>query len=280
MLKFPRSLAIRPARRLRSLLGPLLFAGLGCLGCEESKDGQVAAKTGPSAGASLPTLAPAAVVAPKAEAEKKPKEDFSKIECKEGPDADFHDKGLEAEIRRKLEKPDGVIKKADLAKVKSVNLARDKEAKVDYLDPCIFPHLTQVKDLFLGPGELTDISLLSKLSKLVSLRASMNQVSDVSALKNLKNLDRLDLGHTQIVDVSALSGLTSLTELQLDNTKIKDVSPLAGLKNLVRLSLQRTEVKDIAPLKSLEKLKFLYIAGSMVEDPYTVARPGLQVSQE
>lgn len=272
-----------PARGIADHWTALLALALLGAGCDSKSGDQTAAKAGASAlGANIPTATPAVATLPKQDTDKKleSKLDPAKIECKDGSEADFHDKGLEAEVRRKLEKPEGSISKAELGKIKSINLARDKEAKVDYLDPCIFPHLTQVKDLFLGPGALSDIGLLSKLSRLESVRISMNQVSDLSPLKDLKKLDRLDLGYTQVVDLSPLAGLTSLTELQVDNTKVKDVGPLAGLKNLERLSLQRTEVKDIAPLKPLEKLKYLYIAGAMVEDPYAASHPGLQVSQE
>jgi internalin A len=190
--------------------------------------------------------------------EKAAAEDPAKdISCKDGPVADFHDLELEAEVRRRLEKPEGDIKLSELAKIKALNLAR-AGVSVDYLDPCIFPHLTGLRDLFLGPGKLSDISLLAKLENLEALRASMNQISDVSPLSGLTKLDRLDLGRTQVKDVKPLSGLSNLTEVMLDNTK----------------------VTDIAPLASLDKLKVLSISGAPVENPTAISRPGLKVVDE
>lgn len=197
------------------------------------------------------------------------------IECAEGKNADFHHKPLEQEVRRKLEKPEGPITKAELAKVKSVNLAKGEP--LDYLDPCIFPYLTGVKDLFLGPGKLNDLSALSKLTRLESLRATANQVSDISPLANLKLLDRLDLANTLVNDISVLAGLTKLTELQLDGSKVSDISPLANHPSLQRLTLNRTAVKDVSALRSVKTLKHLNVSGAAVSDPETLARRGLEI---
>lgn len=263
-------------------LAIITAAGIALVGCEQERaePTKPAASAAPTGSASTLPAATAALTTPEPKAEEPDVDPAADIECKPGPVADFHDEGLEAEVRRKLQRPEGDIKVTELRSIKSINLARDPSAKVDYLDPCIFPHLTGVKDLFLGAGKLRDISALSKLSQLESLRVSMNRVDDLTPLADLKKLDRLDLGYTQVTDVTPLAKLTTLTELQLDNTKVSDVSPLASLENLERLSLQRTDVRDLAPLKPLAKLKFLYIAGSRVEDPYALARPGLKVVQD
>ena len=200
------------------------------------------------------------------------------IECAEGPNVDFHHPALEQEVRRKLEKPEGKIAKSELAKIRSINLAKGEP--VDYLDPCVFPHLTGVKDLFLGPGKLSDISILSKLQRLESLRAAMNRVTDITPLSGLKNLDRLDLANTPITDVSALASLTNLTELQLDGSQVSDISPLSNLKKLERLTLNRTRVKDVSPLRSITSLESVNVSGAPVDNPESIARPGLKVIDE
>lgn len=197
------------------------------------------------------------------------------IECAEGKNVDFHHAGLEAEVRRKLEKPEGAITKAELAKIKSINLAKGEP--VDYLDPCVFPHLTGVKDLFLGPGKLSDLSPLGKLTRLESLRATANLVTDISPLGNLKQLDRLDLANTLVSDISALAKLPNLTELQLDGSKVTDISALANHPKLERLTLNRTGVRDVSALKTVKTLKSLNVSGSAVSDPETLSRRGLQI---
>ena len=217
--------------------------------------------------------APAPVPIPKEE-----KIVVKEIVCEEGATVDFQHEALETEVRRKLDQPEGQIKKSDLRKVRSVNLAKGEP--LDYLDPCVFPYLTEVRDLFLGPGNLEDLSPLAALTKLSSLRASVNKVHDVSVLSKLVQLDRLDLGRTQVSDLTPLASLTNLTELQLDSTPIEDVSPLANLTKLERLSLRQTRVKDISSLKPLKALKQIDISGAAVDDPYALARPGLRVIEE
>lgn len=259
------------------LLGGLMVAA-GLTGCEESKTDVAPAKTTAALQtAELEAKIKAEIAAKRAEEEKAKPESAAveKIECADGKNADFHHKGLEAEIRRKLEKPEGVITKAELAKVKSVNLA--KGDPLDYLDPCIFPHLTGVKDLFLGPGKLSDISALAKLTRLESLRATANQVSDIRVLADLKLLDRLDLANTAVSDVSALADLKNLTELQLDGSRVSDISPLANLPKLERLTLNRTAVKDVRPLKTVTTLKHLNVSGSAVTDAEVLSRRGLEI---
>lgn len=186
------------------------------------------------------------------------------IQCENGPTAVFHMPGLEADVRKKLQKTKGEpISVKELATIKSINVTNDK---VDYLDPCIFPKLTGMKDLFLGEGELDDLSLLASHGQLVSLRASINKVKDISPLSNLTKLDRLDLGRTLIRDVEALSTLVNLTELQLDGTDIETVKPLANLKKLERLSIKNTRVGDVSPLAGITTLKSLSTGGSPVND--------------
>ncbi len=252
---------------------------LGTPGCEGSQTEVAPAQnTAALQTAELEAKIKAEIAAKRAEEEKTKAQSApppADIECAEGKNVDFHHKGLEAEIRRKLEKPDGVITKAELAKVKSVNLAKGEP--LDYLDPCVFPHLTGVKDLFLGPGKLNDISPLSKLTRLESLRATANLVSDISPLANLKLLDRLDLANTLVDDISVLAGLKNLTELQLDGSKVTDISPLANHPKLERLTLNRTGVKDVRPLKTVTTLKSLNVSGSAVDDPEVVARRGLEI---
>lgn len=255
-----------------------VFVAVGLTACEESKTDAVPAKTTAALQtAELEAKIKAEIAAKRAEEEKSkpPSTPPAEIECAEGKNADFHHKGLEAEIRRKLEKPEGVITKAELGKVKSVNLAKGEP--LDYLDPCIFPYLTGVKDLFLGPGKLSDLSPLKKLSRLESLRATANQVSDISVLADLKLLDRLDLANTAVSDVRPLAELENLTELQLDGSRVSDISPLSNLPKLERLTLNRTAVKDIRPLKTVTTLKSLNVSGSAVTDPETIARRGLEI---
>ena len=247
---------------IRSSVGVL---GLVCLlgGCEdppkpEEKPAASAAAPAPSATPSTPAAAPV----PEAPAPTKPKKTLA--ECGKGPNAEFDQPGLEAEIRKKLQKPDGPVSLADLKKVHSVNLSQ--APRTSQLDVCTFSHLTGLKDLFLGPGDYDDLSIVAGMKDLESLSAAHNSVHDTSPLAKLKKLDRLDLAHSQVADLSVIAELTTLTELTLDDTAITDVSSLGKLTKLEKLGIQHTQVKDATALKALKKLKVLYAAGTPADE--------------
>jgi internalin A len=244
------------------------LAGSVCA-CEDSK---------PAPGTATPSAAPAALAPPAAttapaptpeSATPAPKPARKLEDCPKGPNFDFQNEALEAEVRRKLPKAEGPVTLADLRRVRSLNLS---QIKLDELDVCFFSQLKGVKELFLGAGDYADLSPIAGSTQLESLRASINQVKDLTPLAKLTKMDRLDLGRTQVKDLSPLAAMTKLTELQLDGTPVEDVAPLAKLKELETLSLKRTQVKDVSALKDLKKLKFLYTGGSPLdEDPMSVA---------
>jgi internalin A len=244
------------------LVGPALL-GVLLVSCDDKK----AADTVPSA--ALPS-AHALPPPPPAEKEIAPVEKEEEIkkkdpkDCKPGKTVDFGgDTALENQVRLKLSKPEGDIAVSDLPKIKSINLS---QVKINQLDPCIYPHFTGVKDLFLGQGKLDDLGPIAGLHNIESLRASLNRVTDLKPLATLTKMDRLDLGHTRVSDLSPLANMTSLTDLQVDDTQVSDLAPLASCTKLERLSIQRTNVKDLSPLKGLDHLKFLYVTGAPIND--------------
>jgi internalin A len=230
-------------------------------GCDDPK--KDTPKPAPSAAvtsvASTPQVA-SAVPSASAEAPKTK----APIVCGTGPELDTKDAGLAEEIRRKLgKKPGEPVKNSELATIRSLNLIK---AASSSLDPCVFQKTAALKDLFLGPGELDDLSPIANLTHMETLRASINHVSDLKPLEKLVLLDRLDLGRTHIRDIKPLENLVNLTELEIDDTQVSDLSPLSKLKKLERLSIRRTLVTDVSPLKDLQKLKYLYTEGAAVSD--------------
>lgn len=248
---------------VRMRYGVLLVGCVLALGCDSDEKPNEATVATASQAAPVPTP----TLAPKPEAGPPPKKE--KV-CADEAVVDFDgDEVLEAQVRLKLSKPEGDIKKTDLKRVRSLNLS---QGKTDELDPCIFPLLTGLKELFLGPGKLEDLSPIAELTGLVALRASLNKVSDITPLAKMTQMDRLDLGHTRVQDISALSEMTELTDLQLDDTPVSDLGPLSKMEKLERLSIQRTAVKDIGPLKGLESLKFVYVNGAPIDNPFMLGK--------
>ena len=240
-------------------------------GCESEPSGAAGAGVSASASAAKPSglvipvdEKPVEEKAPEPEKPKKKAED-----CATGNTLSFDDPALEQGIRFKLQKMTGALTKADLGRLSSLNLS---QGKVNELDVCLFPHMTKLKELFLGPGDLSDLSPIAGLKNLETLGASINRVSDLTPLEKLTKLDRLDLGRTKVKDLSPLKGLTRLTELMLDSAPVEDLSPLSGMKDLEKLSINKTMVKDVSPLAGLKKLKFLYVADTPAdEDPMSFA---------
>jgi internalin A len=205
--------------------------------CDEKKGGAGGAETPPTAATIVPP-APTPVPTESA-APPKPVSPKKKLaDCPDGNEVTIDNPAIEAEIRKKLEKASGAIKKADLKRLKSLNISQVKE--LSQLDPCVFTPMTGLKELFLGTGDYDDLTPIAGATQLESLRASINQVKDLKPLEKLSKLDRLDLGRTQVSDLKPLASLKSLTELQLDDTQVEDLSPLAELTALENLSIKRT----------------------------------------
>lgn len=231
------------------------------------------AVTAPGASAPAATATSAASAAPSASASPR-----KEVVCSKESKITFPDPALEAAVRLKLQKPDGDIQRADLKKVRSLNLSEAKQN--DALDPCLMPEMTSLKELFLAPGKLDDLRPIAGLTQLESLRASITNVKDLKPLAGLTKLDRLDLGRTPVSDISPLANLTALTELALDETEVTDLAPLSKMKKLKVLNLKRTRVSDLGPLRELRELKNVYIEGSAIKDVSPIKDiPGLKIHE-
>jgi internalin A len=239
------NVGVLSARRLIALALASFVSASGCNRDDASKAPvDSATPTTPVASASAPTLA-------------------AKPGCP--ATVDFHGNGaFEAAVRESLGKGGtGPIATTDLASIVTINLT---PVTTNELDPCFYPLLTSAQDLFLGPGNLEDVSLLAPLTGLRTLQIYINRVSDITPLAKMTQMERLDLEHTKVQDITPLAKMTSLTQLQLDDTPVNDITPLAGLTKLERLSLRNTKVTDLSPLKNLTSLRSLAIEGSPIAD--------------
>lgn len=180
--------------------------------------------------------------------------------CSKDANITFTDALLEGKVRFQVQKPTGPISRADLGKVKTLNLST--ATTDDELDPCLFPLFTGLKELFLAPGRLDDSTPVKGLTQMESLRISITHVKDLGPLAGLTKLDRLDAGRTPVSDLGPIASCVNLTELQIDDTEVGDLAPLAKMKKLEKLSIKRTKVSDVSPLKEMTKLKDSYIEGS------------------
>ncbi|HEY1959961.1 MAG TPA: leucine-rich repeat domain-containing protein [Polyangiaceae bacterium] len=243
-------------------LGALLLCA-----CDDNKD-KTAEASAPSASIAADTPAPSSSIVLPAVIQKKV------WKCGTTPGVvDFAgDDALEKEVRLKLNKPSGPITPGELANVKSINLT--KYGPVNELNPCVMPKFTQLHDLFIGRGDLDDLSPIADLTTMISLRCTDNKVKSVDALKKLVHMDRLDLSHTLVNDLSGLAAMTELTELEIDGTEVTDLKPLEKLTKLQKVTMANTAVKDVSPLRGAKDLRLLDVSGTPVTD-YSMLQPAL-----
>ncbi len=133
-------------------------------------------------------------------------------------------------------------------------------------DLSVLSGLTKLRKLVLYGNQITDISALRGLTNLTELSLGSNQITDISALRGLTNLTRLYLGGSTLTDISALRGLTNLTILGLGSNQITDISALRGLTNLTELSLGVNQITDISALRGLTSLRRLRLGSNQIMD--------------
>lgn len=245
----------------------LLAIGFGCESAEPAAT--------PAPQSEPKTVAPAqavATVTPPVEPKPADAPPPKPVVCPKAPTLVINDPTLEAEIRKRTRKPEGKLTRRDLLGIKTISLTK---AKVEKLDPCVFPLLRNLVYLYLGRGTVVDLSPIETLTKIEDLSITSNPVEDLSALAGLEKMDRLVLSRTQVRDLAPLAGMRRLTELTLSDTPVDDVTPLAGLKKLEKLFIERTRISNVSALKGLTKLQSLHVTGSPIDNPYV--RKGIRV---
>lgn len=100
----------------------------------------------------------------------------------------------------------------------------------------------------LKSSELTDIS---KLTELTSLKLGKNKITDIAFLKPLGKLVSLDLSNNNIEEIDVLGKLKSLKTLHLDGNEIEDFEPLYKLTKLTALTITDIKISE----KQLKELK-------------------------
>jgi internalin A len=133
-------------------------------------------------------------------------------------------------------------------------------------DISVLLHLLNLTNLDFWGNQVSDISVLKHLPNLTSLSFSGNQVSDISALQHLPNLTSLNFGGNRVSDISVLQHLTSLTSLNFGGNRVSDTSVLKHSSNLTSLNFESNRVSDISVLQHLTNLRNLNFSSNQVFD--------------
>jgi hypothetical protein len=102
-------------------------------------------------------------------------------------------------------------------------------------------------------------------------------ISDLSLIARMSDLQELSLCHENITDISPLNSLSKLTYLDLSGNEISDISALAGLDSLTTLKLSHTKLTDLSTVRGMTSLKKLYISYDMVSYVKEILGGGFEV---
>lgn len=149
-------------------------------------------------------------------------------------------------------------------------------------------HCTALMLIDLDGNEISDLSPISKLSKLQSVTLSGNKINDIAPLKELTAMQLLDLSRNEVADLSPITAMKNLRTLYVANNKLSslapiaeltkiwsldasanqltDLTPVSGLSWLTMLDLRQNQIKSLDPISPLRELDFLLLTGNQVED--------------
>ena len=123
-----------------------------------------------------------------------------------------------------------------------------------------------LKELYIGNGDLRDLTGLQFATNLNRLSLNDNPISDLSSLNGLINLIYLTIDNTSASDLSPLAGLINLKSIRAFDSSVSDLSPLAGLTKLERISFPHGDISDLSPLVGLAGLKDLDLHANDISD--------------
>lgn len=131
-------------------------------------------------------------------------------------------------------------------------------------------------ELDLWKRKIKDLTPLSGLTSLEKLIITYNPISDISPLSGLLNLKELymegmgkgnpEREETEITDIAPLQNLLKLEILSASFHNISDITALSSLSNLENLSIGTANISDLTPLLNLTKLKYLYLSANSITD--------------
>ena len=152
---------------------------------------------------------------------------------------------------------------------------------IDAQDSLTCGMISAMTHLGLGrPYPLSGVQSLTGMQNLTGLTrfgAQNHPITDISPLSGLIGLDTLRLWSAQVSDVSPLSGHKNLLTLTLSDNAVTDISPLNGLTSLRTLDLADNAITDISPLSALPNLFMAYLSNNLITDSALRGNPKLAV---
>lgn len=177
---------------------------------------------------------------------------------------------LEQAVRTELRMPEGIITENDLVRVERLavvgRIILSREQSFRYV---IFSYVDDAPQKGEPLGNISDLSLLTKMPNLKELYLCGQQIEDLTPLENLP-IERLYLCDNRITDLTPLADIFTLQLLYIGNNPVKDLSPLASLYNLKELLLDSSgwddPVDSFSPLGEISGLERLSLNNRTTAD--------------
>jgi flagellar hook assembly protein FlgD len=184
------------------------------------------------------------------------------IEVNQREESKFEDPVMEIQVRYALKDPTEELtdeKLESIIRMTSTGMF-GRVTSLKGIENC-----SNITELYFGLNSITDLTPLSRLTKLEKLALDQNYVlTDISPLANLTNLTELNLESNNITDISPLKNLTKLTTLSMIGNPIADISALENIKDLIDLSIGQydrncVQVSGLSVIEGFTKLEMLWL---------------------
>ena len=126
--------------------------------------------------------------------------------------------------------------------------------------------LPELKTLKLSNCRLSSIAGLTGSASLTTLHLDNNALRDLAPLSGIVTLKELYLGHNALVELTALRNLEQLQKLDVSYNSIATTAPAGTLKSLNWLNISNNQLTTIAGVDKLSNLTYLNIASNKLTD--------------
>lgn len=113
---------------------------------------------------------------------------------------------------------------------------------------------------------VSDISVLSSFTELVTLDAEQCEISDLTPLAGLEKVEKLNFNENKITTLFPLVGMRELKSLKVNNNSLSDLNGIEGMIYLENIEASYNNLKSIEELSNSVKLKKVFVNGNSISD--------------
>ncbi|CAL6067143.1 leucine-rich_repeat domain-containing protein [Hexamita inflata] len=111
---------------------------------------------------------------------------------------------------------------------------------------------------------LDDLSSISDLVGIKTLKLNKNRLTSLKPLQNLVNMQELIVFENMIASLDGIQFMTELVSLQVSNNRLTSIMQVQNMKKLQIFKANLNQIKDITPLRDLTRLQHLSLKGNRI----------------